>query len=346
MASILALMSSFLLIKVVIIMASVWQNNKMLRKWEQKNFKRIANGDFNYNLAYPLEDPLIIAISNNLNIKKDCIYVGAGSSQFIGALVGLKLWRKIFLSNIEFSLYKRTAELADKKITLLNGLTTNDILISLAKTKSDERDLLCISSPRWFNGEMFTIKQIKEILKIFNGTILIDEAYIDYSDNEKGLLDLCLKNERIIILRTFSKKFLASGYRTGYMITKKNIEGMRNTIIPPHSVSSYSERFFVELLSDNKILKAFEETRNYIKLNRDLIYNEFKDYKQIKVIKSDANFISIIFKDNILMEKTYDNLKELAGIQKFDNVVPFIKIWVNNEIFSKEVIKRIKEIIK
>ena len=38
-------------------MASVWQNNKLLRKWEQKNFKYNANGDFNYNLAYPLEDP-------------------------------------------------------------------------------------------------------------------------------------------------------------------------------------------------------------------------------------------------------------------------------------------------
>ena len=29
-------------------MASVWQNNKLLRKWEKKHFKENANGDFNY----------------------------------------------------------------------------------------------------------------------------------------------------------------------------------------------------------------------------------------------------------------------------------------------------------
>ena len=59
-------------------MASVWQNNKLLRKWERKHFKENANGDFDYNLSYPLEDPLVNAISNYINVKKDYIYVGAG----------------------------------------------------------------------------------------------------------------------------------------------------------------------------------------------------------------------------------------------------------------------------
>ena len=327
-------------------MSSVWQNNKLLRKWEQKNFKHFVNGDFNYNLAFPLEDPLVIAISNYLNIKREYIYVGAGSSQFIGALVGLTCWNKVFLSNIEFALYKRTAILARKKINFIDGITTNEFIKKLKNLTSKETDLLCISSPRWFSGELFSKKKIKEILNIFQGTVIIDEAYIDYSDDERGMLDLCLKNERIILLRSFSKKFLASGHRTGYMITKKNIEGMRNTIIPPHSVSSYSENFFVTLLKDRKILNAFAETREYIKRNRDLIYNELKNFEKIKIIKSDANFISIIFEDNKTMEMMYQKLQDLAGIQKFNKIVPFIKIWVNNEKFSNVVVNRIKEALK
>ena len=121
---------------------------------------------------------------------------------------------------------------------------------------------------------------------------------------------------------------------------------MRNTIIPPHSVSSYSENFFVTLLNDKKILNAFAETREYIKQNRDLIYETFKNYKQIKVIKSNANFLTIIFNDKKQMQLVYEALKDLAGIQKFDEIVPFIKIWVNNEIFSKTIIKRLEEILK
>ncbi len=326
-------------------MASVWQNNKILRKWERKNFKDNANGDFNYNLAYPLEDPLVKAIAQYLNIDKEYVYVGAGISQFINAIVGLKIWKKIYLPDIEFALYKRTAIINEKKVKYINGINTTEFINNLKKLKSAEEDLLCISSPRWFSGELFSKRQINEILKSFKGTLIIDEAYIDYSNDETGMLDLCLKNDRVILFRSFSKKFLASGYRTGYMVTKKKIEGMRNTIIPPHSVTSYSENFFVKLLADKKILTAFEETRKYIKVNRDLIFEEFKNDKNIKIIKSDANFISLVFKNETEMNKVYDKLSDLAGIQKFNEVVPFIKIWVNNEVFSKEIIKRIREIV-
>ena len=56
-------------------------------------------------------------------------------------------------------------------------------------------------------------------------------------------------------------------------------------------------------------------------------------------------FFKQVFDDNKLMNKIYDSLSDLAGIQKFDEVVPFIKIWVNNEKFSQEIIKRIRKII-
>jgi len=326
-------------------MASVWQNNKLLRKWEKKHFKENANGDFNYNLAHPLEDPLVNEISKYLNIKKEYIYVGSGISQFINTIVGLKMWKKVIIPDIEFALYKRTAVLHEKKLILVNGIHIEDFIDNLSKIKTNSEDLLCISSPRWFDGEMFTKKQIKDILNIYNGTLIIDEAYVDYSDDETGMMDICLKSDRVMLFRSFSKKFLASGYRTGYMVTKKKIEGLRNTIIPPHSVTSYSENFFVSLLKDKKIMSAFVETRNYIKSNRDLIYNSLKNNKNLEIIKSDANFISLIFKDEQLMNQVYDSLKDLAGIQKFNEVVPFIKIWVNNEMFSQEVIKRIKDIL-
>lgn len=326
-------------------MASVWQNNSLLRKWEKKHFKENSNGDFNYNLAYPLEDPLINEISKYLNVKKEYIYVGAGISQFITSIVGLKIWERVIIPEIEFALYKRTALLHEKKVVLVKGIHIDDFIDNLKKIKTSSKDLLCISSPRWFSGQIFTKEQINNILKNYKGTLIIDEAYVDYSMDENGMLDICLKNDKVILFRSFSKKFLASGYRTGYMITKKEIDGLRNTIIPPHSVTSYSANFFVSLLKDRKIMSAFDETRNYIKVNRDIIYDFLRDNKDIEVIKSDANFISLIFKDEQLMNQVYNSLKDLSGIQKFNEIIPFIKIWVNNEIFSREIIKRLKEIL-
>lgn len=189
-------------------MASVWQNNKLLRKWERKHFKENANGDFNYNLAYPLEDPLVNAISNYINVKKDYIYVGSGISQFINTIVGLNMWGKIILPEIEFALYKRTALLHEKKLILIKGLHTEDFVNNLKKLKTTDKDLLCISSPRWFDGEKFTQKQIKDILNIYNGTLIIDEVYVDYSDDENGMLDICLKMIELLYSDHFQKNSL------------------------------------------------------------------------------------------------------------------------------------------
>ena len=82
--------------------------------------------------------------------------------------------------------------------------------------------------------------------------------------------------------------------------------------------------------------------RRGVKLEENRKWN----YKDIEIIESKANFITLIFKDEKIMNEVYENLKDLAGIQKFNEIVPFIKIWVNNELFSHEVIKRVKETLQ
>ncbi len=327
-------------------MSSVWQSNDLLRKWEKKNQKHFVQGDFTYDLSEPLSDPLIEAISRDIGVEKKYIYLGAGSCQLISGIMSIPCWNKVYLSEIEFGLYERAAEIYKQTLLRIKGMHIADFMNNIKKIKSTEKDLLCISSPRWFTGEMFSENQVKELLKVFKGTIMIDEAYVDYSSNETGMIKLCLENNRIIITRSYSKKFLASGLRTGYLITTKNIAGLRTTIIPTHSVSSYSANFFIKLLSDNKILKSFYETRQYMKKNRDLIFNAFCKNKRIKVIKSNANFITLIFNNTVDFENVYSVLKDYSGIQRFEKECLFIKIWVNNEVFSKLLIEKISEVLK
>ncbi|MDD4282671.1 MAG: aminotransferase class I/II-fold pyridoxal phosphate-dependent enzyme [Bacilli bacterium] len=327
-------------------MSSVWQSNNLLKKWEKKNQKILVQSDFTYDLGDPLSDPLIEAISKDIGVKKEFIYLGAGSCQLISGIMSIPCWDKVYLSQIEFGLYERAAEIYGKTLLRIKGMHIVDFMKNIKKIKSTEKDLLCISSPRWFTGEMFSENQVMELLKTFKGTIMIDEAYVDYSNNETGMMKLCLENNRIIVTRSYSKKFLASGLRTGYLITTKNIAGLRTTIIPTHSVSSYSANFFIKLLSDDKILKSFYETRQYMKKNRDLIFDEFCKNKKIKVIKSNANFITLIFNSVLDFENVYSVLKDYAGIQRFERECLFIKIWVNNETFSKLLIEKIKEVLK
>ena len=53
-----------------------------------------------------------------------------------------------------------------RKIIFVKGIHTEDFINNLKRVKTSDKDLLCISSPRWFNGELFTKQQINEILDI------------------------------------------------------------------------------------------------------------------------------------------------------------------------------------
>lgn len=324
--------------------ASIWNDNKVLKKWIKKNQSEFVDGNFNYNLTDLLSNPLLDAISKKIDVPKEYIYVGAGSSQLITVIVNLRIWNKVIIPLPEFGLYTRGIELNNLNSEMINCLTTEEFVTKLSKVKSSKNDLLCISSPRWFSGERFTDEQIQTILKNFKGYILIDEAYIAFSEQENGLIDLALENDKVMILRSFSKTYFASGFRLGYLVTKKKINGLRNTFIAPHSVSTYSARFAIKLLNDEKLLKIFKNSIAYMKKNRNLIYEELED-NNINIIKSEGNFISLVFKDNEYFEKCFNALKDLPGIQKFNlNNIMFIKIWISNEKFSKVVLERLKNI--
>lgn len=324
---------------------SIWNDNKVLKRWIKKYQSEFADGNFNYNLTDLVSDPLLKEISEKINIPKEYIYVGAGSSQLITVIVNLRIWNRVVIPLPEFGLYTRGIELNNLNSEMIKCLTTDEFISKLSKVKSCKNDLLCISSPRWFSGERFTDEQIQTILKKFKGSILIDEAYISFSEQKSGLIDLALKNDRVMVLRSFSKTYFASGFRLGYLVTKKEINGLRNTFIAPHSVSTYSARFAIKLLNDQKLLNIFSNSIEYMKKNRNMIYESLQGNNKLNIIKSEGNFISLVFEDGDYFDKCYESLKNLPGIQKFNlNDIMFIKIWISNEKFSRIIIDRINKV--
>lgn len=325
-------------------MVSAWKDNKILKKWIKKNCYDFFDGNFNYDMNKLGSDPLLKSISTYLNVESKYIYVGAGSSQIINAIVSLPCWDHILIPYPEFKLYERTAKLQKQKINSINATRCNDFIEKIRKTKSSKDDLLCISSPRWFTGEKFVLDEIKELLDIFSGNILIDEAYIDFSNNTNQLIELCMKNERIMLSRTFSKKFYLSGLRVGYLITKKNIPELRDTAIPPHSISTFASKFIIKLLNDNKMMNVFNNTVKVIKHNREYLYNNLINSNYYEIIKSEANFVTLIFKDREKFKSIYSAIKNYPGVQGFDEKIIYIKIWVSNIKIEKEIVNSIKNV--
>ncbi len=145
---------------------------------------------------------------------------------------------------------------------------------------------------------------IQKLCESFDGLVVVDEAYIEFSNHPSSLFYLN-KYKNLIILRTFSKAWGLAGVRCGVILADKSIINALRYVQLPFAVSSPSQsKVRTRLLQPKKTFSSW----NKIKKNRDQLIQELTHLKSvIRVYKSDANFIMIVLSN---FQKTMALLKE------------------------------------
>ena len=156
---------------------------------------------------------------------------------------------------------------------------------------SDEKTkLLFLCSPNNPTANSFKANIIGEILKSFQGIVVIDEAYIDFSESESWLSRI---NEfpNLIVTQTLSKAYGLAGIRLGICYASVDIISVLNKIKPPYNVNKLTQDRALNHLNNlnviNNQIQALLETRK--QLIKALKTINFID----KIYPSDANFILI-----------------------------------------------------
>ena len=156
--------------------------------------------------------------------------------------------------------------------------------------KTSNIKILFLCSPNNPTGNSFEINVLDNLIKKFNGIVVVDEAYIDFS-SQKSLTNLIDKYENLIITQTMSKAYGMAGIRLGMGFSNQKIINYLNKIKPPYNINTLTERKALEEL--NKI--------DEIKKNIDFVLNQRKllvssleklDFVE-KIYKSDANFLLV-----------------------------------------------------
>ena len=161
---------------------------------------------------------------------------------------------------------------------ILNNLNTEVSCLVLANPNSPVGDILDLS----------IIQKILIKSNKLNIPVLIDEAYIEYADQES-----CIKflkdYDNLVISRTFSKACGCAGLRIGYLLGNNEIMDVLNKFIPTYEITSLSAKFGIHLLNNYKIID------DYVKLIKDekkIIGKKCKEYN-IDVILNHINTIFI-----------------------------------------------------
>jgi len=196
---------------------------------------------------------------------------------------------------------------------LANLNAVNNILVPLSPDFQLEVDsildaikpqtkLLFICSPNNPSGNSVERKAIERLLKNFNGLVIIDEAYIDFT-KDPSWTQVLEQYPNLIVTQTLSKAYGLAGIRLGICYASKEIIAVLNKIKPPYNINSLTQEAAIKAFENKDSVQAQIES---ILNERSNLINAFKSVPFIKKIyPSEANFILIKVDD---ANKRYEEL--------------------------------------
>lgn len=179
-------------------------------------------------------------------------------------------------------------DVAIKEIFLTESFQPKADEILSAADKNSKILFLC--SPNNPTGNSFDTETVEKLLKEFNGIIVIDEAYIDFSSHESWLKRL-EEFPNLIITQTLSKAYGMAGIRLGICYASFTIVDILNRIKPPYNVNILTQMHALDRILDEKSVQL-EIAK--IQKNKTQLAKELENVNFItKIYPSDANFILV-----------------------------------------------------
>ena len=245
---------------------------------------------------YP--DPLQREVKKRLaaikGVKPENIFLGVGSDE------GIDLAYRIFcrpgIDNVvaiapSYGMYEVCADINDieyRRVSLDDNFNFDPDTL-LAATDENTK-LLWISSPNNPTGNAYPIEMILKTAQAFNGIVMVDEAYIDFSSKGSMIayLDQC---PNVIVLQTFSKAWGRAGLRLGVAYASPEIIDYYNKVKYPYNINAITQEKALEALENVAEEKAWVDE---LLDNRSLLAEALEKMSCVKhIYPSDANFLLI-----------------------------------------------------
>ena len=155
-------------------------------------------------------------------------------------------------------------------------------------TQNNNSKILLLCSPNNPTANSFNANKLEELINGFKGIVVIDEAYIDFS-NQESWVNRLDRFPNLVVTQTLSKAYGLAGIRLGVCYASEFIISILNKIKPPYNVNQLTQNKALERLND---LDGVKQEVSSILKQRSLLAKELSQIPFIKeVYPSDANFL-------------------------------------------------------
>ena len=253
----------------------------------------------------PQQTALKELISKQMELPINQVLLGNGSDEVLDLIVRAFCepnQDSILTLPPTYGMYGVLAQLNSiENIEVPLGKDFNINVDQVLKQLKPSTKLLFICSPNNPSGNIMDVNAVTRLLNAFDGLVVIDEAYIDFTTIESWTQRLNTF-PNLMVTQTLSKAYGLAGIRLGTCYASKEIIAVLNKIKPPYNINSLTQQAAIEALQNNEV----SEQVSSILREREKLANALASCFFVKKIyPSDANFILIKVDD---ANKRYDEL--------------------------------------
>lgn len=294
----------------------------------------------------PQQSSVKVILAKQKKIKTNQILLGNGSDEVLDLLFRAFCEPKVDNVITLPPTYGMYGVLAN-----INAVENKEILLStdfqpqiekIMKAVDENTKIIFLCSPNNPTGNSFSDENVTYLLKNFNGLVVIDEAYIDFSEKESWVNKLD-EYPNLIITQTLSKAYGLAGIRLGICYASAEIISVLSKIKPPYNVNELTQQRAIFRLGNKA--KINSEIESIIAQRTDLLKVLLNVKFVEKIYPTEANFILIKVDD---ANKRYDELIAKGIVIRNRTTQPLcentLRLTIGTEVENKKLIEALSSL--
>jgi histidinol-phosphate aminotransferase len=252
------------------------------------------------------------AASKVLGIPSDWIIVGNGSDEVLSIVIRActEPGRKVVYPMPTYVLYRTLTEM--QAADILEIPYKDDYSLPLEELIAADGSVTFIASPNSPSGHVVPTEDLQKLARELSGVLVIDEAYVDFAD--ENALDLVREYENIIIIRTLSKGYSLAGLRLGFGIAHPQLLSGLFKVKDSYNIDAIACAVATVAITDQDYKNACVAK---IKASKNQLASDLKQLGFI-VWDSQANFL-LVQPPQGNAEYLYQKLKEQKILIRYFN---------------------------
>ena len=245
----------------------------------------------------PHQHKLKEAISKIKGIAPEHIFLGNGSDECIDLFFRCFCnpgKDNVIICPPTYGMYEVSANINDVQVK--KALLTDDFqldLINLENIIDEHTKIIWICSPNNPTGNSLNRNDIELLLNNFDGLVVIDEAYINFS-KQKSFIQELTDYPNLAVMQTFSKAWGLAALRLGMAFASTEIIMLLDKVKPPYNINQATQELALKALEEvDQVNEMIHELVNM----RNALAEVFEKIPTVEnVYPSDANFILVKIK--------------------------------------------------